>query len=340
MVNKEEENQLMVQKTVIERICSDDNYAYYFFHEQCRPLFSKIMWTMFGNNADFDELVNELFLKLKKPDSKGNIWHALKSFDYRTSLFDYIKIIATRHFYTPSKETFKIPDNLIETELLKEMIAKLNKSSYRKFMWFKYIEMIDDEIIADKLSVEKSQITSMSRMAIRQFKKMIENDYPEYLDLLFHKDSDVEISMNEVSEKEYDSVQDNNDNRIDVYKYLDSMPNQRYKKVLKSLFLDDMEPEELAVKMDTPISNIYNLKSRAIDQLRDIILFSNEIQNLEQYINCVNDDGKQQILRSIFIDKRNYEEVCLMLNITESQFKKLKKDALKEIKKQIFKVKS
>lgn len=47
------------EKAVVARICSDDEFAYYFFHEKCRPLFSKILWTIFGNNSDYDELVNE-----------------------------------------------------------------------------------------------------------------------------------------------------------------------------------------------------------------------------------------------------------------------------------------
>lgn len=311
-----------------------------FFHEQCRPLFSKIMWTMFGNNADFDELVNELFLKLKKPNSDGETWHALKTFDYRTSLFDYIKIIAIRHFYTPSKETFKFPDNVIETKLLEEMISKLNKAVYRKFMWFKYIDMFDDEIIADKLSTEKPQLASLSRMAIKQLKKVIENEYPEYFDLLFHKDSIVEIDIDDVPEKEHGMAQNNNDNKIDVFRYLDSMPNQRYREVLTSLFLKNMEPEELAVKMNTPVSNIYNLKSRAIDQLRDMVIYYNEITNLCHYINLVSDDRYREILHSIFIERQDYDSVSSKMKISENQLKVLKKKAMKELKNIIFKKKS
>lgn len=28
-------------KITVEQICSDDNFAYYFFHEKCRPLFKR-----------------------------------------------------------------------------------------------------------------------------------------------------------------------------------------------------------------------------------------------------------------------------------------------------------
>ena len=327
------------EKAVIERICSDDSYAYYFFHEQCRPLFSKILWTIFGNNADYDELVNEMFLKLKKPNSEGEMWHALKAFDYRTSLFDYIKTIAIRHFYSPSKETFKIPNNF-DTELLKEIIAKLNTASHRKFMWFKFIDMLNDEKIADKLDIGKVQITSLSRSAIRQFKKVLKNDFPEYLDMFFHTDHNVEVCIDDIPEKGHNIIQENNTTKIDVFKYLETMPNSRYRQVLKSLFLDDLEPEELAIKMSTPVSNIYNLKSRAIDHLRDIIIYSNEINNIDCYINLVSDDRYRQILHSIFIERMDYAAVCANMNISEAQLRLLKKKAMRELKDIIFKKKS
>ena len=41
------------------------------------------------------------------------------------------------------------------------------------------------------------------------------------------------------------------------------MPNQRYRKVLESLFLDDMEPEELAVEMNTPDLALLDLEEAA-----------------------------------------------------------------------------
>ena len=49
-------------RELVNKIIGDDNYAYEFFHEMCRPLLSKIIWTIYGNNADYEELVNELYV--------------------------------------------------------------------------------------------------------------------------------------------------------------------------------------------------------------------------------------------------------------------------------------
>lgn len=328
------------EKAVVERICSDDKFAYFFFHEKCRPLFSNILWTVFSNNSDYDELVNELYIQLKKPNSDGEMWHALKTYDYRTSLFDWIKIVAVRIFYTPNKEIFVIPDSILETGIFEEMVADINKAIYRKFLWFKYVEKIEDEAIVQKLSMERSQLTQLSRKAIRQLKLIIENKYPEYIDILFYKDNVREVFIEETTSLRHPLNANDNEAALDVYKYLDSMPNESYRHVIKSLFIDDMEPEQLAKELNTPLSNIYNLKSRGLDQLRDLAIYFNEISNLDKYINLISDDRKRDLLMSIYVERKDYESVCSKLNITEVQLKKIKKDAMKELKNKIFKAKS
>lgn len=328
-------------KALIDKICSDDDFAYHFFHEKCRPLFSKILWKLYGNNADYDELVNELYLLLKKPDSKGEMWHALKTYDYRTSLFDWIKTVAVRYFYTPSEEIFLLPTSIVESGLAEEMFSKLRKAVYRKFMCFKYLDVLDDETIAVKLHIERSQLAPLSRKAIRQLKSIVENQYPEYYSELFNKSEIIEVDIDNHSDSKVNASEESNQERhIDVFQYLDAMPNKYYQKVIKALFLDDIAPEKLALDMGTPVSNIYNIKSRGLDQLRDVALYSNEISNLEKYIKLISDDRHRTILTSIFIEKKDYEVVCSELKITEDQFKKFKKDAIKEIKKKIFKAKS
>lgn len=325
------------EKAVIDKICSNDDYAYNFFHEQCRPLISKILWTIYGNNGDYDELVNELYLYLKKPNKEGEYWHNLKTFDYRTSLFDWIKTVAVRHFYTPVEETFVLPESFLDSGLAEKIFAELDRSESRKYMYFKYITKLNDNELADKLHIEVSQLSALHRRSVRLLKKTVRQKYPEHLDYMFVREDVVELNIEEagsaIKGEEMSSA------GIDALNYLAAMPDNLYRYVLYALFIENTEPEELAVEMNRKVSNIYNLKSRGLDQLRDVVLFSNEIQNLESFINLIDDDRKKLLLHSIFIDKRGYEEVCSMLNINESKFKKLKKDALKELKNKIFKAK-
>ena len=279
------------EKAVIVQICNDDEFAYHFFHEKCRPLLSKILWTIFGNNSDYDELVNELYLLLKKPNANGEKWHALKTYDYRTTLFDWIKTVAVRYFYSSSKQTFDIPIHFLDTAILESMIGEMDKAAYRKYMWFKYVEQMEDTQIAIKLDVESSKLRSLSRKACKQFKTVVEHRFPEYYDSLFSKEESNDVNIDDVSNRLLDKT--DNETRIDINQYLQAMPNERYKHVIFSLFIKDMEPEELALEMNTPVPNIYNIKKRALDQLRDLAIYFNEISNLGKYINLISDDIKR-----------------------------------------------
>lgn len=327
------------EKAVIDKICNDDNYAYYFLHEKCRPLLKNILWTLYGNNGDYDELVNELYIHLKKPNSQGEIWHTLKTFDYRTSLFDWIKTVATRLFYTSSGDIFVVPKHIIDTGLFEEIIGQISRAVHRKYFYYKYIDKLEDFVIARKLEIDESQITRFSRQAIRQFRRVVENLYPNVVGDMFRSNDVTISSFDDLPEKEHSTTSTDFDLRMDIYSYLSAMPNPRYRTVLKALFIEDMDPEMLANQMDTPVSNIYNIKKRGIDQLRDLALYYNEISGIEKYIDLVQDDRKRKILTSVFIERMDYETICSELSITEIQFKKIKKEAIKEMKSIIFKKK-
>lgn len=325
-------------KALIDRICNDEQFAYHFIHEMCRPLLSKIVWTIYNNDADYDELVNNLYLHLKKPNAAGDYWHALKSFDYRTSLFDYIKTIAVRLFYTPSENVFSIPEYLIENGVAQEMFLRVDVAICRKYLWYRYIDKLDSDSIANNLGIEKDKLTSLSRRSIKRLNRIVKNEFSDYYDDIFRVESREKVGL-EVATK---IVADKNSHqksevRIDVLSYLDRMPNEKYRMVLSLLFLEDKDYEEVAEVLNTSVSNIYNIKLRAIEQLRDLVLYFKDVDNIDYYIKKVNCDRFREILLSIFIRKEDYDTVRSRYALTETDFKKMKKSALKELKSLIFK---
>ena len=48
----------------------------------------------------------------------------------------------------------------------------------------------------------------------------------------------------------------------------------------------------------------------------------------------------KEVRISLFIDRASYEAICSKMNITEVKLKKLKKEAIKELRNKIFKAKS
>lgn len=56
--------------------------------------------------------------------------------------------------------------------------------------------------------------------------------------------------------------------RIDIREALNRMPNERYRKVIEILDLQDVRPEQLAEEMNVTVDNLYNIHHRALVQLR------------------------------------------------------------------------
>lgn len=324
---------------IINRICSDDKYAYYFFHEKCRPLFNNIIWKIYGNNADYDELVNEIYIYLKEPIEKDNqYWHRLRTFNFRTSLFDWIKTVAIRQFYTPSRDVFKISPKMIDLGVAEELILEIRIAKYRNFLYYSYIKKLSEEQLIEMLSIEKTHLSSLSRNAIKYFKNYLKNNRPEFFTSFFKENksgmNNIEIDPTiNITSKDNENVEF----AFDVQRYLAAMPNPQYRSVVKSIYLEGKQPEELAKELDTTISNIYNIKSRGLDQLRDIVILSGDIENLEKYINLMVNDRNRLIIRSIFIDKEDYDSISLKLGLSASQFKRERNNAMKELKSLIFK---
>ena len=64
-----------------------------FFYVNCRPLFTSIIHHVFDYPVEYDEFVNELYGLLMKDDAKK-----LRQFDFRSSIYQWIKTVAIRHF--------------------------------------------------------------------------------------------------------------------------------------------------------------------------------------------------------------------------------------------------
>lgn len=331
------EEQVLRDKKHIDRICSDEDYAVHFFKEKCRPLLSKILWTMFHDDTTYDDLVHDLYLHLRKPNAEGEYWHSLRTFDYRTSLFDWIKTVAVHLFYTPSDEVFSMPKPLIEDGTVEKVILDMKESQCRIFMWHRYINTKKLDEIAVILNLEKKDMRALSRKSIKDFKKTLSEKYPEYYSLFFTKVKEEPIDNSPVKNlPDGTGLEKKLETKFDVKKYLSSMPNERYRRVLTALFLECRTPQELAEELNIEVSNVYNLKTRSIEQIRDVMILSGGLDKIEKYIPQIKDNRIQEIARSMFIKKQSYDCIMSELCLTKPQFKKAKSLALKELRTLIF----
>lgn len=84
----------MTDREIIQALLDRDNrVTERFFFVECRPLFSAIMHFVFKHPVDYDEMVNELYDYLMDDDGAK-----LRRFQYRSSLYQWMKVVASRFF--------------------------------------------------------------------------------------------------------------------------------------------------------------------------------------------------------------------------------------------------
>lgn len=327
-----EQDELMKrEKAVVNRIYSNEHFACYYFHEKCYLSFSSTLWKIFASSSDYDKTSTHLSLQLKKSDSHGIVYRSLKMYNEKTVLFNRIKTTAVREFYTPSHEVFTFPTPLIASRIIEEMLSNLREATHSKFMWLKYIKNLDDENLSVKIFLVCFQLTVLLHTVIKQLKSIIENHHPKYFNIIFLQYDAVEVRIEEVQESLSENIANKHqEEQIDVYKYLDYIPDKRYRYCIKPLFLDDRNPKDLTKEMNTSASNIYNIKNRGLNQLSDIAIYPNGANNLKKYIDLISGDRKRKNSTLIYVN------ICSGFEITEVLIKR----TIKEIKKKIFKAKS
>lgn len=170
----------MSDKEIIDGLIERDNrVTEQFLYVRCRPLLTAIMKAVFNYPVEYDEMVSELYGFLMENDAAK-----LRKFEFRSSVFQWLKVVATRFF-------------------------------------------------------------------IRHRNNLIENSSKEPLYEQADTPSRVEIP---------DSLTD----RADIERLLGLMRNKRYADVVRTLVLDDIDPEAYAESIGVTVDNLYNIKKRAI----------------------------------------------------------------------------
>ena len=62
--------------------------------------------------------------------------------------------------------------------------------------------------------------------------------------------------------------------KIDLRLAIDAMPNKRYAEAVNLLVLDGCDPKEVALMWHTNVSNVYNIRHRAVRQFRQCYVYS------------------------------------------------------------------
>lgn len=182
------------QEIISSLIDRDPKVTSQFFFKDCRPLFLSVIRRVFGKQiVDYDEIISELYVLLMENDAKK-----LRTFNYESTLFQWLKTIALRHCLLLKKRSRVIEDeskepltnscekNLSTTESsqakmdIKTLLQKMKNQRYALVIQLLMIEDLTPEEVAKRLSITVDNLYNIKRRAIQALTEVALKDKKHY----------------------------------------------------------------------------------------------------------------------------------------------------------------
>ena len=184
----------MTDKQIIEAlIARDEMVTEEFFYKNCRPLFLSIIRNVFSYQVDYDEFVNEFYLYLMENDS-----YRLRQFEGRSSIYQWLKVIAIRYFIAkrdkmldkPSEETLiDKASKTISENTEKRITAKVDIAHLLRIMPNRRYEYVlrrlvlhdaDPKVVAKELCTNVDNLYVVKKRAIASLMELALNEIEGY----------------------------------------------------------------------------------------------------------------------------------------------------------------
>ena len=182
----------MTDREIIQGLIERDNkVTKEFFFEKCYPLFCSIISFVFDYEVDYDEFVNELYVYLMENDAQK-----LRNFEYRSSVFMWMKILATRFFI--KKRVLMIDDSTRETLYdgreqkaapesdmsavgdLERLFKAMPTQRYVYVIRRLVLDDLEPEQLAKEMGITTANLYNIKKRAMAQLTRVALNDSKEY----------------------------------------------------------------------------------------------------------------------------------------------------------------
>lgn len=164
-----------------------------FFFGRCKPLFYGIIKTVFDNKAEYDELVDELYLYLMEDNAAK-----LRNFQFRCSVFQWLKVLSI-HFFIRLRNQGKVIDDesqvshyledniVIENDAcysaredLRRLIEAIPNERYAFVIQRLVLDDVQPEELAQEMNITPANLYNIKKRAIRQLTQIALNDIHYY----------------------------------------------------------------------------------------------------------------------------------------------------------------
>lgn len=185
---------MMSDKEIVDKLIEKDNQVTdEFFFTRCRPLFISIIHSVFSYPVAYDEFVNEFYLHLME-----NGAYRLKQFQGRSSVFQWMKVVAIRFFIAKrdemidesSKETlldsatrFQTVDSDGKMMAAIDVRSLLDQLQNRRYAYVLKRTIVDDaepKTVADELGTNVDNLYNIKKRAITALTDIALNEVVKY----------------------------------------------------------------------------------------------------------------------------------------------------------------
>jgi len=181
------------QEITSSLIAHDPKVTAQFFFRDCRPLFISIIRRVFGNQiVDYDEIISELYVLLMENDARK-----LRTFNYESTLFQWLKTIVVRHCLE-LKRRGKVIDNESQEPLVnsgkslsyvessqatmdvESLLRQMNNQRYVLVIHLLMIEEKSPEEVAKQLSITVANLYNIKCRAMKALVEVALKDKRSY----------------------------------------------------------------------------------------------------------------------------------------------------------------
>lgn len=177
-------------RQIVEAILDrDPKTTHDFFFVWCRPLLLSLIRKIFGYHVEYDELVNELYLYLME-----NGGRRLRSFEGRSSLYQWLKCVATRFFLekrdhhqvienTSSEPQFHKDDSagIVEVDAvnddIKRLLSQMRNTRYRMVLENYLLYDTSYEDLARRMDTSVANLYNIKKRAMAEFLAIVLKEY-------------------------------------------------------------------------------------------------------------------------------------------------------------------
>lgn len=165
-------------------IARDGRITQDFFFQRCKPLIFSLISKYYPNQADYDELVNDLYLHLMEDDARR-----LRMYEGKASIYQWLKRVATNFFLdrkkrerlietgTPDrllKESDAITDNAAQEAVMDvaAILDQIENENYRLVLQKVVIEGMSFDELEKVTGIKKANLYNMKTRALKAMEKI------------------------------------------------------------------------------------------------------------------------------------------------------------------------